>query len=208
MPSLDTAAKLSPEPRASSCRSTQCSRGKAGRGRRCLKTVILEVDGTGRPRSRALRRRVLGRNAQRKSWKTHCSAKRGKTARARSWCGVMKARIENARLISDVLTSLDDDDVRTLINAAEPVGVGIGGTTGTARIGETTVFVKHLPLTASKRRIQPPLPVESSFPLSATTGLEALPTESGGNWRRTRQPPDGFRQSSGFLPVLARVAGR
>jgi hypothetical protein len=38
--------------------------------------------------------------------------------------------------------------VRTLIDAAEPVGVGIGGTTKTTCINETTVFVKQLPLTS------------------------------------------------------------
>ena len=62
----------------------------------------------------------------------------------------MLARIDEARSISDVLAGLDDEDVRKLIDAAEPVGVGIGGTTRTARIGETTVFVKQLPLTSSE----------------------------------------------------------
>ncbi|MBP2387784.1 AarF/UbiB family protein [Paeniglutamicibacter kerguelensis] len=60
----------------------------------------------------------------------------------------MTARTDKARGISDVLAGLDDAGVRTLIDAAEPVGVGIGGTTKTARIGETTVFVKQLPLTS------------------------------------------------------------
>ncbi|MDJ0315835.1 protein kinase domain-containing protein [Arthrobacter antibioticus] len=60
----------------------------------------------------------------------------------------MTARTDEARSISDVLAGLDDEDVRTLIGAAEPVGVGIGGATKTARIGETTVFVKQLPLTS------------------------------------------------------------
>lgn len=62
----------------------------------------------------------------------------------------MLTRIDEARSISDVLAGLDDEDVRKLIDAAEPVGVGIGGTTRTARIGETTVFVKQLPLTSSE----------------------------------------------------------
>ncbi|MFF5791155.1 hypothetical protein ACFY5D_03810 [Paeniglutamicibacter sp. NPDC012692] len=39
----------------------------------------------------------------------------------------MKALIDNARRISDVLTELDDEDVRTLIDASEHVGVGIAG---------------------------------------------------------------------------------
>ncbi|WP_426988586.1 protein kinase domain-containing protein [Pseudarthrobacter sp. Y6] len=60
----------------------------------------------------------------------------------------MTARLDKARSISDVLAGLDDAGVRTLIDAAEPVGVGIGGTTKTACIDETTVFVKQLPLTS------------------------------------------------------------
>lgn len=47
-----------------------------------------------------------------------------------------------------MLAGLDNAGVRTLIDAAEPVGVGIGGTTKTARISEATVSVKQLPLTS------------------------------------------------------------
>lgn len=62
----------------------------------------------------------------------------------------MSARTERARSVAGVLAGLDDAGVRTLIQAAEPFGVGIGGTTKTARIGETTVFVKQLPLTRAE----------------------------------------------------------
>lgn len=47
---------------------------------------------------------------------------------------MITARIDSARSISDVLAGLDDAGARTLIDAAEPVGAGIGGTTKTARI--------------------------------------------------------------------------
>ena len=87
----------------------------------------------------------------------------------------MTARTDKARRISAVLAGLDDDDVRALINAAEPVGIGIGGTTKTARIGATTVFVKQLPLTsgeeldptATASRIQ--LPFVSHYGIGSPT---------------------------------------
>lgn len=60
----------------------------------------------------------------------------------------MTGRIDNARSTSDVLAGLDDAAVRRLIDAAEPVGVGIGGATKAAYIGGKTVFVKQLPLTS------------------------------------------------------------
>ncbi len=59
----------------------------------------------------------------------------------------MTERMDGARSISAVLAGLDEAGVRTLTDAAKPVGVGIGGTTRAARIGEATVFVKQLPLT-------------------------------------------------------------
>lgn len=48
-------------------------------------------------------------------------------ARASLYGVVMTARIDKARSISDVLAGLDDAGVRALIDAAGPVGVGIGG---------------------------------------------------------------------------------
>lgn len=76
----------------------------------------------------------------------------------------MIERIDNARSISDMLAGLDESGVRKLIDSAGPVGVGIGGTTKTARIGETTVFVKQLPLTG----------IEEANPTS-TAGRMPLP---------------------------------
>ncbi|GAA1345068.1 hypothetical protein [Arthrobacter roseus] len=87
----------------------------------------------------------------------------------------MTARIDKARRLSDVLAGLDDAGVRRLIDAAEPMGVGIGGTTKTARIDETTVFVKLLPLTsieeanltATASRVQ--LPFTSHYGIGSPT---------------------------------------
>lgn len=98
----------------------------------------------------------------------------------------MTARANEARSISDVLAGLDDEGVRKLIDAAGPVGVGIGGTTKTACVGETTVFVKQLPLTSIEEADPTTTSSRVQLPLSATTGSEALPTEPGENWRHTR----------------------
>ncbi|WP_411733878.1 protein kinase domain-containing protein [Paeniglutamicibacter sp.] len=87
----------------------------------------------------------------------------------------MTAPTDRSRGIFDVLAGLDDASVRSLINAADPVGVGIGGTTKTACINETTVFVKQLPLTsieevdptATVSRIQ--LPFVSHYGIGSPT---------------------------------------
>ncbi len=60
----------------------------------------------------------------------------------------MTVRLDEARAISSILNGLDDAGIRILVDDAEEVGVGIGGTTKTVRIGETTVFIKQLPLTS------------------------------------------------------------
>jgi hypothetical protein len=64
----------------------------------------------------------------------------------------MTARRENARRLSAVLAGLDDAGVRALVDAAETVGVGIGGTTKTVPIDGTTVFLKQLPLTSGEEQ--------------------------------------------------------
>lgn len=76
----------------------------------------------------------------------------------------MTVRTDEAQVISSMLGDLDEAGVRRLIAGADPVGVGIGGTTKTARIGDKTVFVKQVPLTR----------VEAADP-TATTSLLPLP---------------------------------
>lgn len=60
----------------------------------------------------------------------------------------MTARLDKAQRLSEVLAGLGDAGILELIETAEPVGIGIGGTTKTVRLGEVTVFVKQLPLTS------------------------------------------------------------
>lgn len=59
----------------------------------------------------------------------------------------MTTRIDDAHATATVLAQLDDAGIRELIEEAEQLGIGIGGTTKEARVGGTTVFVKLLPLT-------------------------------------------------------------
>lgn len=103
----------------------------------------------------------------------------------------MTARIDEARSISAMLVGLDDAGIRTLINAAEPVGIGIGGTTKTVRVGETTAFVKQLPLTnieeadptATVSRLQ--LPFVSHYGIGSPThavGRELAAHQATSEW--------------------------
>jgi hypothetical protein len=49
--------------------------------------------------------------------------------------------------VSTALARYGDDELRALLDAAEPLGSGIGGTSALLRINGTKVFVKRLPLT-------------------------------------------------------------
>ena len=62
----------------------------------------------------------------------------------------MTWRVDSARRISAEIHRLDDSQVCALVDAAEKVGVGIGGTTRTAEIDGAPVFIKQLPLTHSE----------------------------------------------------------
>lgn len=62
----------------------------------------------------------------------------------------MTARVEGARRTSAEIEGLDDSEVRALVDTAENIGIGIGGTTRTAHVGEAPVFVKQLPITRAE----------------------------------------------------------
>ncbi|MBG6215581.1 hypothetical protein IWX75_000018 [Arthrobacter sp. CAN_A6] len=115
----------------------------------------------------------------------------------------MTARIAEARGISSMLAGLDDAGIRTLIDTAVPVGVGIGGTTKTVDIGGTTVFVKQLPLTsveeaeptATTSRLQ--LPFVSHYGIGSLThavGRELAAHQLTSEWVRTG--------AADFFPLL------
>lgn len=59
----------------------------------------------------------------------------------------MTTRIEDAHVTAAALAKLDHAGIRELIEAADPLGIGIGGTTKEVSVGGATAFVKLLPLT-------------------------------------------------------------
>jgi hypothetical protein len=115
----------------------------------------------------------------------------------------MTARTDEARIISDVLAGLDDEDVRTLIDGADPVGVGIGGTTKTARIKGTTVFVKQLPLTSIEEADPTTTSSRVQLPFVSHYGIGS-PTHGVGRELAAHQATTGWVQAGAaeFFPLL------
>ena len=74
----------------------------------------------------------------------------------------MSTRVEHARTLSAELARLDDESVLEIVRDATPVGVGIGGSTKTARLADSAVFIKQLPLTK----------IEESDPTSTVSRLQ------------------------------------
>lgn len=62
----------------------------------------------------------------------------------------MTARVEAARRTSAQIDRLDDSQVRALVDTAEKIGIGIGGTTRATHVGEAPVFIKQLPITLAE----------------------------------------------------------
>jgi hypothetical protein len=106
----------------------------------------------------------------------------------------MTVRTAEAQAISSMFDGLDDASVRMLIEDADHVGIGIGGTTRTVRIGETIAFVKQLPLTsieeadptATTSRLQ--LPFVSHYGIGSPThavGRELAAHQATSEWVQT-----------------------
>ena len=115
----------------------------------------------------------------------------------------MTARKDEAQAISFILDGLDDASVRMLIDGADEVGIGIGGATKTVRIGETTVFVKQLPLTS----------IEEANPRATTSRLQlpfvshygiGSPAHAVGRELAAHQATSGWVQTGvvDFFPLL------
>lgn len=115
----------------------------------------------------------------------------------------MIARMDKARSISDVLAGLDDEDVRRLVDAADPVGIGIGGTTKAARIGETTVFVKQLPLTSLEEADPTATAIRLRLPFVSHYGIGS-PTHGVGRELAAHRATSAWVQAGAadFFPLL------
>jgi hypothetical protein len=62
------------------------------------------------------------------------------------------ARLDEHRTVAATLAALDDDELAAGLDAATPLGVGIGGRTARLDVGGVPVFVKRIPLTELERR--------------------------------------------------------
>lgn len=115
----------------------------------------------------------------------------------------MTARTDRARSISEVLAGLDDAGLRRLIEAAAPVGVGIGGTTRTVRIGETTVFVKQIPLTSGEEGVPTATASRIQLPFVGHYGIGS-PAHGVGRELAAHQVTTEWVQagSADFFPLL------
>lgn len=115
----------------------------------------------------------------------------------------MTARIDQARHISEVIAGLDDAGVRTIMDGAKPVGVGIGGATKTAYIGATTVFVKQL-LLRSVEEADPTATVSrTQLPFVCHYGIGS-PTHGVGRELAAHQTISAWVQAGAvdFFPLL------
>lgn len=115
----------------------------------------------------------------------------------------MTARIDKARSISEALAGLDDAGVRALIEAAEPIGIGIGGTTKTICINETTVFVKQLPLTSIEEGDPTATASRAQLPFVCHYGIGS-PTHGVGRELAAHQVTSAWVQAGtvNFFPLL------
>ncbi|GAA3287640.1 hypothetical protein ACFFON_06355 [Arthrobacter citreus] len=115
----------------------------------------------------------------------------------------MTARRENARRLSAVLAGLDDAGVLTLINAAETVGMGIGGTTSTVLVDGTTVFLKQLPLTSAEEQDPTSTAGRAQLPFACHYGIGS-PSHGAGRELAAHQLASDWVQTgkADFFPLL------
>lgn len=116
---------------------------------------------------------------------------------------MMTARVERARRFSAVIDRLDDAEVRALVDAAEPIGVGIGGTTRTPHISGTPVFVKQLPITRSEETDPTATFDHAQLPFVCHYGIGS-PAHGVGRELAAHQMTSDWARSGGvdFFPVL------
>ncbi|MDT8914104.1 hypothetical protein [Amycolatopsis sp. PS_44_ISF1] len=95
------------------------------------------------------------------------------------------ARLAAYRGVSTALALCSDLELRDLVDAAEPVGAGIGGSTALLDVGGTRVFVKRVPLTGLERRPEHVRSTANLFGLPdfAHFGVGALGSPGFGAWR-------------------------
>lgn len=115
----------------------------------------------------------------------------------------MTARIDQARSISDALSRLDDAGVLRLVDAAERVGTGIGGTTKTATVAGSRVFVKQLPLPRAEEADPTATTARVRLPFVCHYGIGS-PSHGVGRELAAHQVTTGWvhQEAVDFFPLL------
>lgn len=115
----------------------------------------------------------------------------------------MTGRVERARRTSAEIDRFDDSEVRALVDTAEKVGIGIGGTTRTTHVGEAPVFVKQLPITHSEEADPFATVNHSELPLVSHYGIGS-PSHGVGRELAAHQMASDWVQSGAvdFFPLL------
>jgi hypothetical protein len=115
----------------------------------------------------------------------------------------MTPRTADARRISSLLAGVDDHRVQLLVDTAQTVGIGIGGTTRTVRIGASTVFVKQLPLTSIEQADPTGTTSRLHLPFVSHYGLGS-PTHAVGRELAAHRVTSGWVETGAadFFPLL------
>ncbi|NKE62293.1 protein kinase family protein [Lentzea sp. PSKA42] len=95
------------------------------------------------------------------------------------------ARLAAHGAVSKALTLCSDRELRDLVDGAEPMGSGIGGTSALLDVGGTPVFVKRVPLTDLERQPENVLSTANLFGLPAFChyGVGIIGGPGFGAWR-------------------------
>ncbi|WP_344614474.1 hypothetical protein [Dactylosporangium salmoneum] len=95
------------------------------------------------------------------------------------------ARLAVHGAVSTALALCSDRELRDLVDAAEPMGSGIGGTSALLDIGGTPVFVKRVPLTALERQPENVRSTANLFglPMFCHYGVGVIGAPGFGAWR-------------------------
>lgn len=115
----------------------------------------------------------------------------------------MTVRTVEARSTAFMLAGLDGARIRLLVDAARPIGVGIGGTTKIGFVGGTAVFVKQLPLTGIEESDPAGTASRLQLPFVSHYGIGS-PSQSVGRELAAHRVTSGWVQEEvvDFFPLL------
>ncbi|GAA3526201.1 hypothetical protein GCM10022222_06430 [Amycolatopsis ultiminotia] len=118
------------------------------------------------------------------------------------------ARLAAHRAVSTALARCSDRELRDRVEAAEPRGAGIGGTSALLDVGGTPVFVKRVPLSDLERQPENLRSTANLFglPAFAHFGVGTIGTPGFGAWRelavQTMTTKWALAQDSAGFPLM------